>query len=60
MIWFHQLLTTNDSKVTIVRPLPIIDAHVHDFETLWTVIRCKAMTGVRNSKYSVVTMDEGV
>ena len=58
---FNQLLSTDESQVTIVGPLPIVNAPAHEFETLWTVIlRCKAMTRVRNGKYTVVTMDEGL
>ena len=42
-------------------PLPIVNTPVHEFETLWTVIlRCNAKTRVRNGKYTVVTMDEGL
>ena len=55
------LLSSNQHQVTMVGPLPIMNAPAHKFETLWTVIlRCKAMTRLRNGKYTVVTMDEGL
>lgn len=58
---FNQVLSNDESQVTIVGPLPIVNAPAHEFETLWTVIlRCKAMTRLRNGKYTVVTMDEGL
>ena len=45
----------------MVGPLPVVNAPAHEFETLWTVVlRCKAMTRLRNGKYTVVTMDEGL
>lgn len=46
----------------MVGPLPIIiNAPAHEFETLWTVIlKCKAMTKLRDGKYTVVTMDGGL
>ena len=54
-------MSTDESQVTIVGPLPIVNAPAHDFETLWTVIlRCKAVTRVRNGKYTIVTFDEGL
>lgn len=59
---FNQLTTDKEPpEVTIVGPMPIINALAHEFETLWTVIlRCKAMTALRGGKYTVVTMDEGL
>ena len=58
---FNQLLSNDESQITIFGPLPTVNAPAHEFETLWTVIlRCKAMTRVRNGKYTVVTMDEGL
>ena len=43
----------------MVGPLPILNAPAHN--TLWTVIlRCKAMTRLRNGKYTVITIDEGL
>ena len=51
---FNQVLSPDKSQVTIIGPLPIVNAPAHEFETLWTVIlRCKAMTRVRNGKYTV-------
>ena len=45
----------------MVGPLPIVNAPGHEYETLWTVIlRCKAMTRLRNGKYMIITMDEGL
>ena len=44
---FNQLLSTEKPQVTVVGPLPIVNAPAHEFETLWTVIlRCKAMTHI--------------
>lgn len=58
---FNQLLATVNPQVTVVGPLPIVNAPAHEFETLWTVIlRCKAMTHLRNGKFTVITMDEGL
>lgn len=58
---FNQLLLTEKPQVTVVGPLPIVNAPTHEFETLWTVIlRCKAMTHLRNGKFTVITMDEGL
>ena len=58
---FNQLLSTEKPQVTVVGPLPIVNAPAHEFETLWTVIlRCKAMTHLRNGKFTVITMDEGL
>ena len=58
---FNQLLSTVKPQVTVVGPLPIVNAPAHEFETLWTVIlRCKAMTHLRNGKFTVITMDEGL
>ena len=58
---FNQLLSNNDPEVTIVGPLPILNAPAHEFESLWTIIlRCQAMTRLRSGKYTVVTMDEGL
>ena len=58
---FNRLLSSNQHQVTMVGPLPIVNAPAHEFETLRTVIlRCKAMTRLRNGKYTVVTMDEGL
>jgi len=58
---FNQLLATEKPQVTVVGPLPIVNTPTHEFETLWTVIlRCKAMTHLRNGKFTVITMDEGL
>ena len=58
---FNQLLATVNPQVTVVGPLPIVNAPAHEFETLWKVIlRCKAMTHLRNGKFTVITMDEGL
>ena len=58
---FNQLLSNNDPEVTIVGPLPILNAPAHEFESLWTIIlRCQVMTRLRSGKYTVVTMDEGL
>lgn len=58
---FNQQLSSDKSEVTIVGLLPIVNAPASDFETLWTAIkRCKAMTTLRGSTYTVVTMDEGL
>ena len=57
---FNQLLSSNQHQVTMVGPLPIVNAPAHEYETLWTaILRCKAMTRLRNGKYTVITMDEG-
>ena len=58
---FNQLLSSNQRQVTMVSPLPIVTAPAHEFETLWTaILRCKTMTRLRNGKYTVVTMDDGL
>ncbi|KAK2554918.1 hypothetical protein P5673_023601 [Acropora cervicornis] len=58
---FSQLLSSNQHQVKMVGLLPIVNAPAHEYETLWTVIlRCKAMTRLRNGKYTVITMDEGL
>ncbi|CAH3020104.1 unnamed protein product, partial [Porites evermanni] len=59
---FNQLTTDKEQpEVTIVGPLPIVNAPAHEYETLWTVLRrCQAMTALRGGIYTVVTMDEGL
>ena len=59
---FNQLTTGKElPEVTIVGPLPIVNAPAHEYETLWTVLRrCQAMTALRGGIYTVVTMDEGL
>jgi len=58
---FNQLLSSNQHQVTMVGPLPIVNAPAHELETLWTVILgCKAITRLKDGKYTVVTMDEGL
>lgn len=58
---FNQCSSSNQCQVTMVGSLPIMNAPSHGFETLWTVIfRCKGMKGLKNGKYTVITMDEGV
>ena len=58
---FNQLLSSNQHQVTMVGRLPIMNVPAHEFKSLWTVmLRCKAMTRLRNGKYTVVTMNEGL
>ncbi|CAH3114284.1 unnamed protein product, partial [Pocillopora meandrina] len=59
---FNQLTTDKEQpEVTIVGPLPIVNAPAHEYETLWTVLRrCQAMTALRGGIYTVVTMDGGL
>lgn len=59
---FNQVTTDKEQpEVTIVGPLPIVNATAHEYKTLWTVLRrCQAMTALRGGIYTVVTMDEGL
>lgn len=39
----------------------IVNVLVYEFEIVWTVIlRCKVMTYLRNGKFIVIFMDEGL
>ena len=58
---FNQALSKSDEKPTVVGPLPIVNAPAHEFETLWTVIlKCQAMTHLRQGLYNVITLDEAL
>ncbi len=57
---FNQLTLTDDSEISKVGHLPVINAPAHEQDTLWTVIhRCLEITEILNPGQSVVvTLDE--
>ena len=55
----NQKVSTTDPPVTLVGPMPIINAPAHDFNTLWTIMQnCQAMTKKVGEQYTVITFDE--
>lgn len=58
---FNQLLESQKRELTVVGPLPIINAPAHDYDTLWTmIVRCLAMSKLLQGKFTVITMDEAL
>ena len=60
-VWsvFNALLINATQQETMIGCLPIVNAPVHDYEMLWTVIeRSHPMTRQLGQKYSVMKFDE--